>query len=384
MPLTEDLVRWAANLCLAAAGLGCVYLLIGWVLVLRFGSKASAAELWPVPVTILVPLCGPEPGLHERLSRLCQQDYPAPFQIVCGTQDARDPANAVVKQIADRFPHRQIDLHIDPRINGGNMKISNLINMVARARHDILVQIDSDMEVCPDYLAKVIGALQKPGVGAVTCLYYGMAKGGTWARLSAMGINLHLLPNVIFALGFDLARPCFGATIAISRDTLRRIGGFRSFVDQLWDDYALGEAVRELGLRVTVPPFALGHVCTDRSASEFFAAQLRYARTIRSIDPAGYAGGIITNPFPLALAALAFGGGKDALALAAVALACRAVLSRCIEYRFDTQAQAYLLLPLRDLFSSVVYVAGFCGSTVAWRGHRYRIAHDGTVIPNPR
>jgi ceramide glucosyltransferase len=303
-------------------------------------------------------------------------------QILCGTQDPHDPAIAVVKEIAGEFPDRMIDLHVLPRVNGSNLKISNVVNMVERASHDVLILVDSDIEVAPDYTCRIIAELQRPDVGAVTCLYYGVARGGAWARLAAMGINLHFLPNVIFALAFNLARPCFGATIAVSRDTLRRIGGFGAFVEQLWDDYAIGEAVRALGLKVAVPPFALGHVCTEGSSRELLTNQLRHARTIRSIDPLGYAGSIITHPLPLALASWLCGGGSGALVLAAAALACRAVLYASIEHRFGQNANDYWLLPLHDLLSFAVYVASFCGATVVWRGQRYRIAPGGTIMPS--
>ena len=228
---------------------------------LRFDRRKSTAKAPPVPVTIMIPLCGAEPGLDERLRALCRQDYAAPVQILCGTHSPDDPAIEIVRRIAAECPAGVIELHVDSRANGRNLKIANLANMLHRARHDVLVMIDSDIEVNSDYLSIVMAELQKPGVGAVTCLYRGVSSGDFWANLSALEIDCQFLPNIIVALSFRLAHPCFGATIALSRDTLERIGGFRAFLDQLWDDYAIGAAVRELGSRVSVIPLALGHVC---------------------------------------------------------------------------------------------------------------------------
>jgi len=363
--MAADVLRWGADTLLALATLGCAYLLFAGFLSSRFRARATRPQTKPVPVTILVPLCGHEPGLEQRLTALCDQRYGAPVQLVCGISSPEDPAIEAVKRVIAAHPGRTIDLHVDPLVHGHNLKVSNLINMAERARHETLVLIDSDIEVGPNYLNDVIGELQRPGVGAVTCLYRGVAVGGLWARLAAMGINTHFLPNVVVALATGLGEPCFGATIALSHDTLRQIGGFRAFADHLWDDYAIGQAVRELGLEVAVPPFALGHVCSDESAQQLLGAQIRIARTM-----------------PLALIAALLGGGGHALALAAIALTCRLALFRQMEHQFAARAGNYLLVPVRDLLSFAVYVASFFGATVKWRGNNYRVADD-TLLADP-
>lgn len=376
------MIRWTADFFMAGAAFGCFYLLVAGGLMLRFGRKKgeASADVLPVPVTILMPLCGHEPGLAARLRALCAQNYSAPVQVLCGVSDAADQAAVVAEQMAADMASGTIELHVDPRLHGRNLKMSNLMNMVEHARHDVFIMIDSDIDIAPDYLTRVMGELQKPQVGAVTCLYHGIAQGGIWAQLAAMGINLQFLPSALVALRFNLARPCFGASIAIRRDTLRQIGGLGRFADQLWDDYAIGEAVREAGYRVAVPELTVGHVCSDQSADELIARKLRYARTIGTIEPLGHAGAVVTHPFALAILALPFDGGDAAVALAATALIIRAILSWCTEQRFGTGVQSYWLLPFRDLLAFAIYVASFFGGTIVWRGQRYRIQSDGTLL----
>jgi len=103
--------------------------------------------------------------------------------------------------------------------------------------------------VPPDYLRRVVDALAKPGVGAVTCLYTGKPFGGLAARLSAMGIDYHFLPNVVTGISLGLAKPCFGSTIALRRVVLDEIGGLASFASVLADDYEIGRTVRANILR---------------------------------------------------------------------------------------------------------------------------------------
>jgi ceramide glucosyltransferase len=373
------MIGLVAKLLVAVAGLGCLYLLVGCVALSAFAARRRAIACAPVPVTILKPLHGAEPCLSRRLSSFCRQDYGAPVQVICGVQDPADPAVAITRLLAASPAAPRFDLVIDARAHGSNPKISNLINMMAAAKHDVLVMADSDMEVGPDYLARIVAELQRPGVGAVTCVYHGVPLSGRWSTHAALGINSHFLPNVVTAVTLHLDRPCFGSTIAISRSLLSRVGGLSAFADQLADDYEIGEAVRAAGHEVAIPPFTLGHACFHERLRGLFARELRAARTVRGIAPLGYAGAFVTHPFPLALAGTLL-GGEYGLVVAAAALACRFALCICAERAFQLPRQPYWLIPSRDILSFGVYVWSFFGMRVQWRGSRYRVAADGSLL----
>jgi len=370
----------ASLACYAAAALGCLYALVAAFAARRFVASATIAPgESPPAVTILKPLHGTEPNLYANLARFCVQDYPAPVQIVFGVSDPADPAIEVVRKIVAAFPDRDITLGISSRRHGSNRKISNLINMAAEARHDVLVISDSDIVVDPAYLKNIAASLQQPDVGLVTCLYRGVAAKGAWAKLTVAAIDYHFLPSVLVGLKFGLAAPCFGSTIAIRKETLAAIGGFQSVADQLADDYALGAAVRRAGLSVAIPAHIVGHECTQTSAQGLFRHELRWARTIRSVDPLGFAGTAITHAVPLALLGLLLGGMTPLAALVPVALTCRAVLQMELDRAFHLRKGFYWLGPLRDAVSFAVFVASFFGRGVEWRGHRYGVQADNTL-----
>jgi ceramide glucosyltransferase len=194
-----------------------------------------------------------------------------------------------------------------------------------------------------------------------------------------MAINSQFLPQAIMAVGLKIAKPCFGATIAMRRSMLDRIGGFGAFADALADDYAIGLAVRSAGYEVVTAPFLVGHHCFEGSLRELVLHQLRVARTVRSIEPIGYVGTVLTHPLPLALIGMLSGSGPAAL-LAVAVVASRIALVRSVERRFGLPQENLWLVPLHDLISFAVYVASFFGATVHWRGADYRVAADGTLV----
>jgi ceramide glucosyltransferase len=385
----EAMIGWffsaVSHFCVALSVLGSGYALIAAVCVRRFAARQMESGRSSPGVTLLRPLCGTEPNLFEALSTFCAQTYQGPLQFVFGVHSPDDPAIAVVHGLMAAFPHLQIELVVDKHLHGANRKVSNLINMSGRIRHGIVVLADSDIVVPPDYLSQVVAALEHEGVGIVTCLYRGMPSAGLWSRLSAAQVDLHFLPGVLLALAGRLAQPCFGSTIALRRDTLAAIGGFEAIADDLADDYAVGAAVRRLGLSVVVPPLVVGHLSQETSFEELWRHEIRWARTIRLVDPIGYCGSGVTHALPLAMIGAA-AGGFHAYALAAVgaALICRTLLQgRVVRLLRDDGVQpvGIPLLVLRDTLSLAVYVASFFSLRVRWRDFGYTIALGGTLVP---
>ncbi|MBV8473573.1 MAG: glycosyltransferase, partial [Hyphomicrobiales bacterium] len=216
-------------------------------------------------------------------------------------------------------------------------------------------------------------------VGAVTCFYNGVGARGFWSKLSALAVNTHFLPNAAVGLRTGLAHPCFGSTIALNRETLANIGGFEAFADHLADDYAMGDAVRAAGLRVEAAPMLVAHSCAETSFADLWSHEMRWARTIRAIDPLGYAGSILTHPLPWALVAAATGAPRAGASLALIAMVIRIVLLRLATRDYKLAWLTYWLVPVRDLLSFAVFVWSFFGADLTWRGRSYRMEANGRL-----
>ena len=383
--MAMHLISLALGLLLTVTALcGAGYAILSAIAAGRFMKKPGPPHSADVPVTILKPLYLGEPRLAENLESFFTQDFAAPVQIVFGVHDASDPAIAVVRALQAKYPDFDACIVADPSTYGANAKVSNLINMLPAARHDILVLSDSDISVPRDWLSQVAAALAEPGVGLVTCLYKGEASGkGLWPTMAAMGTSYEFLPNAVIGISLGLAEPCMGSTIALTRATLTRIGGFAAFADYLADDYEMGRAVRGLALRLAIPALGVSHSAADASARELVRHELRWTRTIRRINPAGHAGSVITFAVPLALmAAILLDFRPLSLVVLGIALGARLFLKYRIDTIFATHAGPAWLLPFRDILSFVVFVASMFGETVHWRGARLEVAPDGVILPS--
>jgi ceramide glucosyltransferase len=298
---------------------------------------------------------------------------------VFGVQSPCDPAVAIVEDLRSSAPGSDIALVVNSRRLGENGKVSNLLNMAPFAEHELLVISDADIAAPPDYLTRVCAAAQTPGAGLVTCYYYGTGA-SFWARFAAMGVSYGFLPNVVLAAALGLAQPCMGATIAIRRSTLSRLGGFAAYANVLADDFALGRDVRAAGARVALPAFAVAHECVERSLTDVLAHETRWGVTIRSLNFGGYAGSIIAHPLPLALiACVADGFSPFSMAMLAGAAAARLCLMSAVDDAVGVKTGARVLLPLRDMVSFVIFIHSLFTNSVDWNGVRFRVRADGEL-----
>ncbi|ACR30826.1 bacteriohopanetetrol glucosamine biosynthesis glycosyltransferase HpnI [Burkholderia glumae] len=369
----------AASLC---AGFGIVYTLIAAVLTGRFFARAPALPTQYPPVTLMKPLHGDEWQLVEHLASFFDQDYPGPVQYLFGVHDANDAALRAVATLRERYPQAHVTVVADARLYGPNRKICNLVNMLEQAEHALLCFADSDVRVGRDYLRRVVGALEQPGVGLVTSAYRGISAPGRWPRAAAAATNYQFFPGVVTGLATRLARPCFGQTIAMRRATLEAIGGLAAFAHHLAEDHAIGEAVRGIGATVAVPPLLVDHACIESTFRALFAHELRWSRTIRAADPLGHLGSALMHPLPFALLALlASGGALGAGWLVAAALAARFALKWRVDRAFGQPFADLALLPLNDLLQFGIFVASFAMSDVVWRGRRLRVDPSGRLVP---
>ncbi|MBV9551523.1 MAG: bacteriohopanetetrol glucosamine biosynthesis glycosyltransferase HpnI [Alphaproteobacteria bacterium] len=356
------------------------YLIGAVVAAASFARRRVALDGERPPVSILKPLYGTEPGLEENLRSFIVQDYPA-LQIVFGVRSPADSALPTARALIAEHPQSEIALVVDSRVRGRNLKVANLVNMLPAARHDVLVFADSDMRVGPGYLATVAASLRDPTIGLVTCLYKGVPLGGLWSRLGALHINYGFLPSALLGEALGTGGGCFGATMALRRAMLDRIGGLAAVCDELADDHRIGAAVREAGYTVALSPYLVENTVCEKGLKCLWQHELRWARTVRLMAPVGFAGSVVTHAVTIAmLAALACGFSLTSLGFLVFSCLLRWSSAGLIAWRLRLSTAGFWLLPLRDLLSFAVFVGSFCGRTVSWRDQLFHIEPSGRIV----
>jgi ceramide glucosyltransferase len=178
---------------------------------------------------------------------------------------------------------------------------------------------------------------------------------------------------------------CLGATMGLSRQTLERIGGFQALADHLADDNVLGRRVAALGLRVVLARTVPLTTVPEVRLAALFRHELRWARTIRALEPAGFAASVLQYPLAWALLTVLLAAGAPwSVGLFAAAWLLRALAARLVDAALaplwcdprtegDAAGLAFRcplwLLPLRDVLSVAVMLASYGGRRVDWRGH---------------
>ena len=375
---------------LTVAGLG--YFLAAMVAARVFlrARRAPLAAFSP-GVSILKSLNGLDPGMIDAFRSHCRQTYSGDVELLFGVSSLTDPAAAVVEQLIKEFPAQSIQLIRCPTRLGTNGKVSTLVQLETQARYNFILINDSDISVSPSYLERVMACFPSPDnfssiapdqvqaqqeVGMVTALYRGRAHGTLASRLEALGIATDFQAGVLLSrmieggLHFGL-----GSTLAVSRKALEKVGGLSPLVDHLADDYELGARLHRIGYRVALSPEVVETGVPAYTWREFFDHQLRWARTVRDARPWGYAGLLFTHGLALALLnVLASGLSPLSLWLLGMTFCLRLALAMTVGAQVlgDRQVLPNLwLLPLRDLVAMGVWVAGFAGNTIVWRGERF-------------
>jgi ceramide glucosyltransferase len=348
------------------------------------GRRATPITPGLPPVTVLKPLCGAEPGLYQNLRSFCEQDY-GEFQIVFGVRDPADPALSVVARLMAQFPSLDIEVVANPQQHGSNYKVSNLINMIARARHDVLVIADSDACVKPDYLQAVTSPLTQRQVGLVTCLYRSVPTPRICSRLGAMYVNEWYMPSVLLSWLFGYQAYASGQTLCLRRDTLQTIGGLQAMANHLADDHRLGETIRALGLQIVLSPYLLKAEHEEPSLDSLIRHETRWMRTIQVLRPRSFRLMFLSFSVPLAVIGLVLSAAAQSLSTPTWLLFWITVTTRlllhCVHRLHDGRrllADVWLL-PARELLICWVWCRSFLTSRITWRGNEFDVDADGIM-----
>ena len=360
------MISWAVW---AIGGAAVVRQILGLACLARYlrGARVAAIPKGPTPpVSLLKPLYGEDPGLALNLEATLRQNYPD-FEVLFLHERPDDPAAAIADAAMARVPDvaaRRI-LGRDPE--AANPKVAVVLRGEAVARHGILAVADSDVRPDPLYLRDIANGLQDADAVSFLPVVFGMR--GFWARLGGLLFDTEAVLSILLGGG----RVMTGATVGIRREALAKVGGFRAVADRIAEDYSMGELLRRAGCRLALARRAARLYAPGGGLRETGRQAVRWARTVRSAAPHLYA-----LALPLSAAPLLLLCRMDATALLLLALhtVLRAAVALLVDFRFcwdRSLVRALPLLPLLWILEPLNLLLGLLGSTVEWRGRRYRV-----------
>ena len=345
----------------------------------RLSPTASA-----LPVTLLKPLKGADDATEPCLRSWLEQAHDAPVQVLFGIASKDDPAWTLASRLLEQYPQVDARVHLCDQDLGINSKVSKLIQLARLAKHGILVISDADVLAPKDLVSQITQPLHDPANGLTHC-FYRIANASTLAmRTEAVAVNADFWSQVLQSTQLKPMDFALGAVMAVRRSDLKSIGGFESLADQLADDYYLGNKLAARGLRIAQSRVVVDCFEPISGWGAVWRHQLRWARTIRFCQPLPYFFSILSNVTLWSMLSLAVANSLTTRLMALTALVFRIGSALDLQERL-TQARRHLfydwLVPIKDLMGAAIWGCAFFGSTVTWRGVRYRVLRGGTLRP---
>lgn len=227
-----------------------------WSRQIQTSDESDAAT----PVTVIHPIKDLDFELEKNLETWLNQDYKGAVQHIFSFQDPNDPAIPVVKGLKEKHSGMDIDIIVNPILNGLNGKSSNMVHAVRQSKYDMLVFGDSDIRVKQDFLIKMVRPLKNEKTGITTCGQMNIGGKDFWTRFFTFLQNCETDYNWAFLTRIGMDVGMTGAAFAMRKNLLEEIGGLEAFGGSLLEDLHIGNTLYRMGYDIVLGPFVECHV----------------------------------------------------------------------------------------------------------------------------
>jgi len=341
---------------------------------------------------VVLSLRGADPGIRNCLRALIEQDYPQ-FHVEIVVDSDRDPAWQIVQDVVRETGCSHVSFSsLVSRGKNRSLKCSSLIQGVSALdqSHVVIAFCDADVVPHRTWLRELVAPLLDPEVGATT--------GNRWyaGPRRCFGSQVRAVWNAAAVAQMSLFGIPWGGSLAIRRQTFDEAGLIFNWSHAFNDDLVVGEAVRNLGLKLRVVPSL---IMVERGESplgnvrSFVFRQLMHLRFYhhawRRVAGFGILTSLLGTAAVLCLVLAVARRDWEAALLTSGSLATYAGML-ALSYRVVESAVASMLrrhgrivdpLGVRALWAAPLAVGMFAAAlvpalvrrTVNWRGVSYRI-----------
>lgn len=224
------------------------------------------------PVSVVVPVSSPAPGLPACVASLARLDYPEYEVVLCAASGDRTAVRAVEVM---QQQHPAIRTCVVAPATLDNPKSGLLAVAVREARHDLLLLTDDNVVSAATRIQDHL-AHKDAGHGLVSAAALGDSSENFWAAVDEAFMNgrfarLQLAGD---AIGLTFTT---GKSILVSRAALDASGGYAAAGRTLCEDAIVQQALAAMGVRAALSDAPVRQPLGRRTLAEVWHRHLRWA-----------------------------------------------------------------------------------------------------------
>jgi len=361
----------------------------------------SASDFTPL-VSLIAPCRGLEDGLHENITALFAQDYPA-YEIIFVTDRADDPVLELIEDVrrarTEGATTASRSLVAGAAADSGQ-KVHNLRAAVAAAdpQSEVLVFVDTDARPHRQWLRSLVAPLADERIGAATGYrWFIPERGGIASQLRSVWNA-----SIASALGEQADKNfCWGGSTAIRKSIFDSLQVCERWRETVSDDFTLTRVLQQAKLPIHFVPACLVASVGDSTFAElleFTNRQLKITRVYAAhlwkplligslLFCAVFFGGIllvivratqglsVAAPLGLLVVIYLLGAAKAFIRFRAVAIP----LAR-YQQRPGSLAAHLMLWPCASALYLFNAIAAACSRRIKWRGIVYELKSPSEAV----
>jgi cellulose synthase/poly-beta-1,6-N-acetylglucosamine synthase-like glycosyltransferase len=340
------------------------------------------------PAVLIIPVRGVPGHLDAMWQGICAQTY-CSLRVIFAVESTDDPAYAAVRALRGG-PAVEIVVAGPTGLRG--QKVHNMLAALRTLQpgDDIVVFADADIVPKPDWLARLIRALDDDGANMVSGYRWSYATDNRWATAFVCVIN----SSVATAARRSAWNIAWGGSMVLRRQTVEALDLERCWGRAVLDDLPLSRAVKEAGIGLRSPRDTLVPGPVSFSWKDAIAFGRRQYLFVRMHAPLQWvmAAGATTLPLIGWAVALPLAFGGDGYAIGAIVSAnvldqVRATLRQRVPRKLwgtsITGRTAWLDrwgTPAYLLVHAVVVWSTLFGRSITWAGRTYRLDGRQRVV----
>ncbi|KAJ3075106.1 hypothetical protein HDU98_009175 [Podochytrium sp. JEL0797] len=340
-------------------------------------------------VSILRPLKGVDANLADNLRSSFELNYPN-FEILFSVAEGTDPAVGVVRDLMAEFPGVEARLIVGESNLGVNPKVNNLLTSYSLAKHEIIWILDSNIRVTRDTIGRAVDCLiENPRVGLVHHIPIGMSPHSFGSTVEQLYLNTSHAKVYTMINKLQLGSCVIGKSNLFRKKELAHVGGLAYFGKFMSEDNIIGQTIWSRGRCHAIPADVVYQQLGAGSIGEYFMRRARWTR-IRKFTVVL---ATVVEPFMECLVNGVL-GAYGFWVVFGVSRGWFFVGHVCYWFLVDTMfgivveksmvvdnfPRYVLAWIVREVTALPVLIYACAGSRVEWRGRKFKLKSDGTVI----